>query len=67
MSSIGTDASGMTMDDVGVVTQTKDLELVFKNVSSLPIVDHDKMAAMGFSLGAVPAAFIAIKEDNFLA
>ncbi len=65
--SLGKDATGMTMDKIGVESQYQDLRLAYRLALELPYVDRDRVGTMGFSLGAVPAALLALREGGIRA
>jgi hypothetical protein len=62
--SVGIDASGMTMDKIGVENQFRDLELAYRQALRLPLIDPRRVGTMGFSLGAVPAALLALRDQS---
>jgi len=58
--SVGRDTTGMSMDTLGVRAQIGDFELAYRRALELPNVDPTRVGTIGFSLGAVPAASLAL-------
>ena len=65
VSSMGATPEGMSMDSEGVRMQLMDLQVAMKAVSELDFVDTTRLASMGFSLGAAPAAIMAMSHSDF--
>ena len=62
--SVGSDATGMTMDKTGIESQLRDLELTHRYGVGLAFADKTRVGTMGFSLGAVAAALLAIRNPT---
>ncbi|MDC6384865.1 prolyl oligopeptidase family serine peptidase [Muricauda sp. SK9] len=45
-------------------TQARDVEFLMKEAGKSPIVDHDKMAVMGFSFGGLSNIIVQNRNDN---
>lgn len=45
-------------------TQARDVEFLMKEAGKFPIVDHDKMAVMGFSFGGLSNIIVQNRNDN---
>ena len=65
--SVGNDATGMTMNKIGVESQFRDFELAYRQALELPFVEKGRVGTMGFSLGAVSAALLALKDHGIRA
>lgn len=48
-------------------TQARDMEFLIKEVGKLPIVNHDKIAVMGFSFGGLSNIIVQNRNDNIKA
>ncbi|MCR9228572.1 MAG: prolyl oligopeptidase family serine peptidase [Flavobacteriaceae bacterium] len=48
-------------------TQARDVEFLIKEARKLPIVDHDKIAIMGFSFGSLSNIIVQNRNDNIKA
>lgn len=45
-------------------TQARDVEFLMKEAGKFPMVDHDKMAVMGFSFGGLSNIIVQNRNDN---